>query len=159
MGRYLVGGFTRSETRQRILEIHLRKIPTERIEPDVWNQLDSLSKLNSGVTGAELAAAVNEANRKSFHDGQLLNTSQLEKSIESIKPLAAGIRGLERTRQWMKDFARSASPNKAAEVASSSDVYLAGFDASSQFVSSDPSSNNLQMLAEILRRFESDTQE
>lgn len=147
------------ETRQRILEIHLRKIPTERIEPDVWNQLDSLSKLNSGVTGAELAAAVNEANRKSFHDGQLLNTSQLEKSIESIKPLAAGIRGLERTRQWMKDFARSASPNKAAEVASSSDVYLAGFDASSQFVSSDPSSNNLQMLAEILRRFESDTQE
>ena len=140
------------ETRKRILEIHLKKIPEERIEEDVWNALSDLAKLNSGVTGAELAAAVNEANRKSFHNDELLNVGQLTDSIESIKPLAAGIRSLEDTRKWMKDFARSASPTKGAEVASSSDVYLTAFDASNQFVSSNSSSGDIRLLSELLRR-------
>ena len=144
------------ETRKRILEIHLKKIPEERIEENVWNALSDLAKLNSGVTGAELAAAVNEANRKSFHNDELLNVGQLTDSIESIKPLAAGIRSLEDTRKWMKDFARSASPTKGAEVASSSDVYLTAFDASNQFVSSDSSSGDIRLLSELLRRLGND---
>ena len=144
------------ETRKRILEIHLKKIPEERIEEDVWNALSDLAKLNSGVTGAELASAVNEANRKSFHNDGLLNVAQLTDSIESIKPLAAGIRSLEDTRKWMKDFARSASPAKGAEVASTSDVYLTAFDASNQFVSSDSSSGDIHLLNELLRRLGND---
>ena len=139
------------ETRQRILEIHLKKIPAERIKENVWNDLPSLAELNSGVTGAELAAAVNEANRKSFHNDELLNTEQLSASIKSIKPLAAGIRSLENTRKWMKDFARPASPSEGAEVASTSDVYLTAFDASNQFVSSEGPAYDAQLFRTLLR--------
>jgi SpoVK/Ycf46/Vps4 family AAA+-type ATPase len=133
------------DTRQKILEIHLKKIPTERIEEAVWGSLSELAKLNSGVTGAELASAVNEANRKSFHEGKSLSFDQLSTSISSIKPLAAGIRGLDYTRRWMKDFARPASNREAATVAATSEVYLSGFDASTQFVpgsTSEESSRN-----------------
>ena len=37
----------------------------------------------------------------------------------------------------MKDFARPASSKKAATVTSTSEVYLAGLDTSSQFVGND----------------------
>ena len=107
------------ETRKRILEIHLKKIPEDRIEEDVWNALSDLAKLNSGVTGAELAAAVNEANRKSFHNDELLNVGHspiLSSPSNRWQQEFAALR----IRKWMKDFARSASPTKGAEVASSS---------------------------------------
>lgn len=138
------------ETRQRILEIHLNKIPEERIEENVWKELSSLAELNSGVTGAELAAAVNEANRKSFHNDELLSVEQLSASINSIKPLAAGIRSLENTRKWMKDFARPASPSEGAEVASTSEVYLTALDASNQFVSSGAPADDAQLFRTLL---------
>ena len=94
-----------AETRERIIEIHLRKIPEERVEQEVWGELSELAKLNSGVTGAELAAAVNEASRRSYHNKKLISSEELKNSIQSIKPLAAGVKGLDKTRQWMKDFA------------------------------------------------------
>jgi SpoVK/Ycf46/Vps4 family AAA+-type ATPase len=125
------------KTRQQILEIHLHKIPSARIEKEVWGMVTAASELNPGITGAELAAAVNEANRISFHRGELLSAKQLTSSIEEIKPLASGIRGLEKTRKWMKDFARAASPEEAAKVSKTSDVYLAAFDASQQFKTSE----------------------
>ena len=121
------------KTRQQILEIHLHKIPIERIEEEVWGMVKTVAELNPGITGAEIAAAVNEANRISFHRGELLSVKQLTSSIKGIKPLASGIRGLEKTRKWMKDFARAASPDEAAKVSMNSDVYLAAFDASQQF--------------------------
>ena len=124
-------------TRQQILDIHLQKIPSERIEQEVWGMVPAISKLNPGITGAEIAAAVNEANRISFHRGELLSVEQLTTSIEGIKPLASGIRGLENTRKWMKDFARAASPEEAAVVSKTSDVYLSAFDASTQFKTSE----------------------
>ncbi len=126
------------KTRQQILEIHLHKIPSERIEEGVWEQVTAISKLNPGITGAEIAAAVNEANRISFHQEKLLSVKQLTSSIEELKPLASGIRGLEETRKWMKDFARAASPVPAAKVVKNSDVYLAAFDASKQFRTTTP---------------------
>ena len=138
------------ETRKKILQIHLQKIPEHRIESEVWEQLTTLSSLNSGVTGAELAAAVNEANRISFHNDRLVDVNQLTQSITSIKPLAAGIRGLSDTRKWMKDFARPASPKKAAEVESTTDIYLAGLDASSQFIPADSETNEFRILRELL---------
>lgn len=126
------------KTRQQILEIHLHKIPIERIEEEVWGMVKTVAELNPGITGAEIAAAVNEANRISFHRGELLSVKQLTSSIKGIKPLASGIRGLEKTRKWMKDFARAASPDEAAKVSMNSDVYLAAFDASQQFRTSKP---------------------
>lgn len=138
------------ETRKKIIQIHLQKIPEHRIESEVWEQLTTLSSLNSGVTGAELAAAVNEANRISFHNDRLVDVDQLTQSITSIKPLAAGIRGLSDTRKWMKDFARPASPKKAAEVESTTDIYLAGLDASSQFIPADSETNEFRILRELL---------
>jgi SpoVK/Ycf46/Vps4 family AAA+-type ATPase len=125
------------KTRQQILEIHLNKIPNERIEKEVWGILATAAELNPGITGAEIAAAVNEANRISFHQGELLSVKQLTSSIRGIKPLASGIRGLETTRKWMKDFARAASPEEAAKVSKTSEVYLTAFDASQQFRTSE----------------------
>lgn len=147
------------DTRERIIEIHLKKIPSDRIEKEVWNQITTFGKLNSGVTGAELAAAVNDANRISFHNGGLLNVEQLTTSINSVKPLASGIRGLEITRKWMKDFARPASPNKAADVDKNSEIYLSGFDASKQFKSSKDTMDALEHLAELVGRMNVDDQE
>ena len=126
-----------AETRERIIEIHLRKIPEERVEQEVWGELSELAKLNSGVTGAELAAAVNEASRRSYHNKKLISSEELKNSIQSIKPLAAGVKGLDKTRQWMKDLRAPASSKKAATVTSTSEVYLAGLDTSSQFVGND----------------------
>ena len=116
------------KTRRKIIEIHLRKIPPSRIEEAVWSCIDDLSELNSGITGAEIAAAVNEANRISYHASKTLDIKQLTDSIKSIKPLASGINGLELTRGWMKDFARPASSAQAAKIESSSKYYLSGLD-------------------------------
>jgi ATP-dependent 26S proteasome regulatory subunit len=130
------------DTRRHIIDIHLGKIPSNRIEKSVWDAIDSFSNLNEGITGAELASAVNEANRLSFHEGKLLNIEQLEKSISSIKPLASGIRGLNMTRQWMKDFARPASSFEPAKIKSKPKYYLSGLDAARNFIPSSEKSRN-----------------
>ena len=38
------------KTRQQILEIHLHKIPSERIEEEVWGMVKTVAELNPGIT-------------------------------------------------------------------------------------------------------------
>ena len=134
------------DTRKKIIEIHLKKIPKERVDDSTWNNLDSIAKLNDGITGAEIAAAVNEASRLAYHQNKTIDTNQLEESIKAIKPLAAGVKGLDQTRSWMKDFARPASAKEAPKVESTSEVYLSGLDASSQFVNTNNVLSDQQLL-------------
>ena len=112
-------------SREQIIKIHLSRIPSERLGNEVLEKVSELAKLNSGCTGAELAAAVNEANRKAFHDGKRqVSVSDLGDCINEIHPLSSGIPNLSNARAWMKENARLASTEKIPATKKQSTIIL-----------------------------------
>ena len=102
-------------------------IPRERIEEDVYSRIPELAKLNSGCSGSELASAVNESNRRAFHDGgRNISFSDIEKEIKDIPPLASGIRTLKNSREWMKENAKFASSEKPPDISSTPTLVIKG---------------------------------
>ena len=112
-------------SREQIIKIHLSRIPSERLDNEVLQKVSELAELNGGCTGAELAAAVNEANRKAFHDGnRQMSYSDLESCINEIHPLSSGIANLVNAREWMKENARLASSEETPETVKKSSIVL-----------------------------------
>ena len=113
-------------SRIQILNIHLSRIPSQRLSDGLLEKVEQLAKLNSGCTGAELAAAVNEANRKAYHDGERQITyADLKYCINEIHPLSSGIPNLSKARAWMKENARLASSEKTPDTEKASTIVLA----------------------------------
>ena len=113
-------------SRIQILNIHLSRIPSQRLSDGLLEKVEQLAKLNSGCTGAELAAAVNEANRKAYHDGERQITyADLKYCINQIHPLSSGIPNLSKARAWMKENARLASSEKTPDTEKASTIVLA----------------------------------
>jgi SpoVK/Ycf46/Vps4 family AAA+-type ATPase len=112
-------------SRFQIIQIHLSRIPSQRLSNGLLETVGDLAKLNSGCTGAELAAAVNEANRKAYHDGERqISYSDLEYCINQIHPLSSGIPNLSEARSWMKENARLASSEETPATAKESTIVL-----------------------------------
>jgi len=116
------------ETRAEIIKIHLDAIPKERISDELSSNISSLAKLNQGCSGAELASAINEANRRAFHDKaeRQITYEDLKLEIENIHPLASGVTWLEAQRQWMKENAKMAGSEGAPKVSKRSTIFLEG---------------------------------
>ena len=83
------------KTRAEIIKIHLDAIPKDRISDDLSSKISNLAKMNQGCSGAELASAIIEANRKAFLDNseRKITYEDLKLEIENIHPLASGVAG------------------------------------------------------------------
>ena len=103
---------------------------------DVYSSLHKLAKLNSGCSGAELANAVNESNRRAFHDGErTISYADIEKEIKDIHPLASGIRTLKNSRKWMMENAKFASSEIPPDISKMSSLVIKGENKSGFIIS------------------------
>ncbi len=95
--------------RKEIIRIHLRK---RRRSPDHFTdeELDHLSEISRGFTGAELEEGVKEAMFRAFDYGRDLTADDLEESLNDTTPLSLTMREvISSTRQWAKGRAVPAS--------------------------------------------------
>ncbi|MDX4040073.1 AAA family ATPase [Aliarcobacter skirrowii] len=102
-----------SSERKEIFEIHI-----EKKERDISNfDLDKLSSLSIGFSGAEIEEAVNEALFIAYNDGREIETKDIEVALKETFPLSKTMANIIKDlRDWAKVRARFASNSVSEEL-------------------------------------------
>lgn len=97
--------------RREIFRIHLEK---KKRDPSRFD-LDELSRLSPGFSGAEIEAVVAEALFEAFYGRRDLESADLKKALQSLVPLSKTMKEeIDKLRQWAAARARPASRPEGA---------------------------------------------
>lgn len=100
--------------RRDIFRIHLEK---KKRDPAKFD-LDELSRLSPGFSGAEIEAVVAEALFGAFYGRRELESADLKKALQALVPLSKTMNEeIDRLRQWAAGRARPASRREGAAAA------------------------------------------
>ncbi len=81
------------ESRMEIFQIHLGNKPNESVDNLSSFDMDFLSEISSGFTGAEIKQAVIEGMHVAFSEGRKLSQEDVTKALESTYPMYMTMRG------------------------------------------------------------------
>ena len=107
------------EERREILRIHLAR----RNRPEFSEiEMEELSNISKGFTGAELEEAVKEAMYRAFDEGHQLTASDVKEAVLETAPLSQTMSEvIKGTREWAKGRAVPASDRAPEELESDDD--------------------------------------
>jgi SpoVK/Ycf46/Vps4 family AAA+-type ATPase len=101
------------EERKEILKIHIKN---RHRDPDIF-ELEELSEISIGFSGAELEEAVKEAMFQAYDKAEELNSYHIKEAIEKTFPLAKTMNEvIEDMRKWAESRAVPASDNKPEKL-------------------------------------------
>jgi len=113
------------DERREIFAIHLRK---KRREPDIFD-LDMLSQVSVGFSGAEIEQAIVSAMFDAFDAETELKDQHIEKAIRETVPLSRTMKeNIEALRLWAKSRARFASSGSNVEEIQALEIELEGLE-------------------------------